>query len=1100
MKPQRQAREFWCFISYRHADNQQQGRQWATWLHHMLETYEVPADLVGRTNLRGETIPARIYPVFRDEEELPADADLSRPIVSALTNSRCLLVICSPRACESRFVADEIARFKAMGKSDRVIAAIIAGEPNASTDPAKIEKQLSECFPEPLRFEVDEDMRISNRQAEPVAADFRIEETGEEGWVNPQSYRSHMLSQGVSTAHINERLQVHAKRMELMKLKVIAGVLLVDLGELTKRDQAYQLELAKKRARLLRQWLAAVALLTLVAVVTSIIAWRNEKKVVLLNQVQERNLKEASWSSFHQADRLFAEADASHDDTLAVGKIHEAMLHLARSIKFNETNQVARERFAWELGLRRSSLVRPSVTLPHQSAVGWAVFSNDGRKILTADAGDTVRVWDAQTHEIISTSLPGNRLWKSQAMEAIDELSPYAEFSPDSDQFLTLCLEKRVQVWDSKTGKILHSLTHPDLVRSAVYSANGKMILTTSDDTKARIWNAATARVTRLIPCDEYLPYTMFLGDGAKVASAVGKTVSVYDSATGDKLQSIELAERITAMTCSAQGEFIAAVDRKNVIHILQLPQNVAVASYPLKSPARQLFISPDGFRVVALCADQSAVVVGVPSGKEIAIVRHDKPIIHCAFSKDGRLFATSSWDKTAKVWQADNGKPVVTLLHGNWVNALGFHPDGGSVVTACVDFSARIWPLPIAAPCVSLVHSQSVSEVSFKKDSALLISTSADRTAKIWNVADGSLKLSLTGDNWLNHAIMSPDGRFVVTTDLTKNMTLWNSESGEQISSLPAMEMISNAMWSPDSKILLTAHRDNSARVWNIATGQLVHFLRHSLLDATSRMNFVTYSPSGDAILTASEDHNAILWNANDGKAVKTLKHSKAIYHAAFSPDGRKLLTSSADKTASLWDRATGKKIHTFTHKDEVMQAHFHPSGLNLITVGADGDVVLRNAASGATLAIMQHPAAVTNAVFSTDGRRLATLCNDKVARLWDVASGEILTTFRREKKIYSLSISPDGNAIAIAGDDNMIQLFDCRNPQIISKSTASFQSYEDMANAVTGKKITSSGNVQQLSFDETSSVNDRIRTLSGETSPEAALWNKSRPESGTD
>jgi len=46
-------RSFWCFISYRHADNRDLGRQWATWLHQAIETYEVPADLVGTQNERG---------------------------------------------------------------------------------------------------------------------------------------------------------------------------------------------------------------------------------------------------------------------------------------------------------------------------------------------------------------------------------------------------------------------------------------------------------------------------------------------------------------------------------------------------------------------------------------------------------------------------------------------------------------------------------------------------------------------------------------------------------------------------------------------------------------------------------------------------------------------------------------------------------------------------------------------------------------------------------------------------------------------------------------------------------------------------------------
>lgn len=81
------------FISYRHADNKEQGRQWATWLHHTLETYEIPPDLVSRSNLRGEPVPASLYPVFRDEEELPADADLSANNQRALKHSALLVVL-----------------------------------------------------------------------------------------------------------------------------------------------------------------------------------------------------------------------------------------------------------------------------------------------------------------------------------------------------------------------------------------------------------------------------------------------------------------------------------------------------------------------------------------------------------------------------------------------------------------------------------------------------------------------------------------------------------------------------------------------------------------------------------------------------------------------------------------------------------------------------------------------------------------------------------------------------------------------------------------------------------------------------------------------
>jgi hypothetical protein len=72
---------YWCFISYRHADDNEQDREWASWLHQEIERYEVPAELVGTRNKRGDVIPERIYPVFRDEVSLSADADRNHLLV-----------------------------------------------------------------------------------------------------------------------------------------------------------------------------------------------------------------------------------------------------------------------------------------------------------------------------------------------------------------------------------------------------------------------------------------------------------------------------------------------------------------------------------------------------------------------------------------------------------------------------------------------------------------------------------------------------------------------------------------------------------------------------------------------------------------------------------------------------------------------------------------------------------------------------------------------------------------------------------------------------------------------------------------------------------
>jgi hypothetical protein len=80
------SRRYSAFISYRHADNSQGDRRWAEWLHRRLERYLVPPDLIGPPNLRGEPIRDSLYPIFRDEDELPANADLAI-IIAGESNS-----------------------------------------------------------------------------------------------------------------------------------------------------------------------------------------------------------------------------------------------------------------------------------------------------------------------------------------------------------------------------------------------------------------------------------------------------------------------------------------------------------------------------------------------------------------------------------------------------------------------------------------------------------------------------------------------------------------------------------------------------------------------------------------------------------------------------------------------------------------------------------------------------------------------------------------------------------------------------------------------------------------------------------------------------
>ncbi len=204
--------KFWCFMAYRHSDNREADREWASWLQREIEQYQVPAELVGTKNDRGEVIPDRIYPVFRDEEVLPASADLAEAISDAIRKSRCMITICSPSAVQSEYVAAEISQFQELGRGDRMFSLIIAGEPGDAKE---------ECFPEPLR------------KTEPLAVDFRTGH-GMEGFTSAAAYEKYLKRSGEnhSKAEIRRKVAAYAEKLEAGKLKLIAGILGVDYDQL----------------------------------------------------------------------------------------------------------------------------------------------------------------------------------------------------------------------------------------------------------------------------------------------------------------------------------------------------------------------------------------------------------------------------------------------------------------------------------------------------------------------------------------------------------------------------------------------------------------------------------------------------------------------------------------------------------------------------------------------------------------------------------------------------------------------------------------------------------------------------------------------------
>lgn len=178
-------RKFSAFISYSSKDH-----AFARRLHRDIENYRVPTKYEKYSLLDSKS---RLRPIFLDSEELTS-GKLSSRLESALEASAALIVICSPHAATSEWVGMEIEHFRTLGRSDKIFAIIKEGVPNAPEASAH-----EECLPLALRGPVSPgDARMGV-----LAGDAR----------RRYGYRSAWL-------------------------KVVAGILGVNLGSLIVRDRS----------------------------------------------------------------------------------------------------------------------------------------------------------------------------------------------------------------------------------------------------------------------------------------------------------------------------------------------------------------------------------------------------------------------------------------------------------------------------------------------------------------------------------------------------------------------------------------------------------------------------------------------------------------------------------------------------------------------------------------------------------------------------------------------------------------------------------------------------------------------------------------------
>ncbi len=878
--------KYWAFISYSHQDE-----AWAGWLHKRLERYRVPRRLVGRSGSRWP-LPKRVFPVFRDREELPGSADLGEKINAALADSRYMIVLCSPNAAHSRWVNEEIIQFKQLDREDRVLPLIIEGEPWASERP---ESGLLECFPAALRHHVTADGQVSEERSEPIAADAR---PGKDGRANAF-------------------------------FKLLSGLLEVDYDELRQRD--------RRRRLWLRAELAAAA--TLIIGLIAGIWYDGYRDAVAAEQAKNSRF----------SDLLVGKAK----DAAAARNNGSAMFYGAHAIRYRGLagtrfspfdtdflSSLALEAVLEDSQVQASTPLAVAISADSRTLVVGAEDGSLSQQALSALAGG--KTWPAHADGVTALKFaPAGELFASGGGDGrvvlwrLDASTPEKAqvrhqgavsalaFSPDGRHLAIAGRAGAIVVESLASGEEVARLAGETRVNDIAFAPDGRTLVAVGDDRAITLWEFAGKRQPeRLQHYDEPLRAVAIDASGRYLAAGSwDRTIKLWDLSSWRQVAVLKGHDKsVEGLAFAPEGDLLVSTSLDETARIWDLGSRQEIAALQgHRHYLSDLAYAPDGSLLVTASQDRTLKRWRILPREYRSVIRaHSATVRGLAFHPDGRRLASASDDGMVRLWDVASGDELRRFA---------------------------------TAPATS-AHSDAVRGIALDPGGRFLVSGGRDRRLKLWRLADGVEIAAQENahDHWIFAVAYSPDGTKIASASYDGFVKVWQAPSLAPLYSIDGHQRkpVGGVAFSPRGELLATVGDDYMARLWEAESGRP----RHTLKGHKHVVRGLAFSPDGTTLATTSADYTIRFWNVASGRLLDTWlgHHSRMVWAAAYSPDGNFLASGSHSldrHTLRLWrlpgDQPVARPLEWLSgHREFAVVTKFSPDGHWLASGGTDGTIRL--------------------------------------------------------------------------------------------------------------------------------------------------------------
>ena len=343
-----------------------------------------------------------------------------------------------------------------------------------------------------------------------------------------------------------------------------------------------------------------------------------------------------------------------------------------------------------------------------------------------------------------------------------------AIFSPDGKTVVTASRDGTACIWDANTGQKLHTLEgHETDVCSAVFSPDGKKIVTGGNGT-VKIWDAKSGKELHVLDVEQektwYRVFVALSPDGKKIITAVNDSFSIWDSDTGEKLQSLEKPTRLSA--------FLAfSPESKKIV-----------------MSSDDSFLSSDANGKLRETKKHTIHIFDTDSGKRMQTLGgHTDWVRVAAFSSNGKEFITASDDETVRIWDTNSGENLQTLrgLTG-WVLFVAFLPDDKKIIAVGDDGIFRIWDADSGELLPRLGNTFSkksrLQQAALSPDGKKIAAAKSNGTVEVLDIESGSIVQTFGRTRWFftysfESLAFSSDGKRIVTASEDGTARIWTLE-----------------------------------------------------------------------------------------------------------------------------------------------------------------------------------------------------------------------------------------------------------------------------------------------------------------------------------